>query len=103
MGLGCSGTMTARRWPVTIVCHERYRHASHVASGTRPGPVAAWLPLRLAALAVNPGGGPGQLLFGGRGALGIPPTRTWAMILMIAGWIIGWQAIGAWRMMTRPA
>jgi hypothetical protein len=26
---------------------------------------------------------------------------TWAMILVIAGWIAGWPAIGAWRMMTR--
>jgi hypothetical protein len=49
------------------------------------------------------GGGPGQLLFGGRGALGIPPMPTWAMISVIVGWIVGWSAIGAWRMMTRDA
>ena len=49
------------------------------------------------------GGGPGQLLFGGRGALGIPPMPTWAMIAVIVGWIVGWSAIGAWRMMTRDA
>jgi hypothetical protein len=60
------------------------------------------LPLRPAALAANPGGGPGQLLSGGRGALGIPSMPARAMISMIAGWIIGWPAIGAWRMMTRP-
>jgi hypothetical protein len=48
-------------------------------------------------------GGPGQLLFGGRGALGIPPMPTWAMISVIAGWIAGWSGIGAWRMMTRDA
>jgi hypothetical protein len=28
---------------------------------------------------------------------------TWAMILVIAGWIAGWSAIGAWRMSTRDA
>ena len=46
---------------------------------------------------------PGQLLFGGRGALGIPPMPTWAMISVIVGWIVGWSVIGAWRMMTRDA
>jgi hypothetical protein len=38
-------------------------------------------------------------LFGGRGALQIPPTPTWAMIVVI----VGWSVIGAWRMMTRDA
>jgi hypothetical protein len=26
---------------------------------------------------------------------------TWAMISVIVGWIVGWSAIGAWRMLTR--
>jgi hypothetical protein len=60
--------------------------------------------LRPAALApASGGGGPGHVLFGGRGALGIPPMPTWAMISVIVGWIVGWSAIGAWRMMTRDA
>ena len=63
--------------------------------------------LRPAALAPPPGtqggGGLGHLLFGGQGALGIPPMPTWAMISVIVGWIVGWSAIGAWRMMTRDA
>ena len=64
--------------------------------------------LRPALLAPPPGtapgggGGPGHLL-GGSGALGIPPMPTWAMISVIVGWIVGWSAIGAWRMMTRDA
>ena len=45
---------------------------------------------------------PGRL-FGGRGALGIPPMPTWAMISVIVGWIVGWSVLGAWRMMTRDA
>ncbi len=64
----------------------------------------AWLS---SAGSVGGGGGPGQLLFGqgfgGRGALGIPPMPTWAMISVIVGWIVGWSVIGAWRMMTRDA
>jgi hypothetical protein len=48
-------------------------------------------------------GGPGRVLFGGRGALDIPLMPTWAMISVIVGWIVGWSAIGAWRMMTRDA
>jgi hypothetical protein len=49
------------------------------------------------------GGGPGHVLLGGRGALGFPPMPTWAMISVIAGWIVGWSGLGAWRMMTRDA
>jgi hypothetical protein len=43
------------------------------------------------------------VLFGGRGALGIPLMPTWAMISVIVGWIVGWSVLGAWRMMTRDA
>ena len=49
------------------------------------------------------GGGPGPVLFGGHGALGIPPMPTWAMVSVIVGWIAAWSVIGAWRMMTRDA
>jgi hypothetical protein len=53
--------------------------------------------LKPAALAggtqVGPGGGAPQ----------IPPMPTWAMAAVIAGWIIGWSAIGAWKMATRDA
>ena len=62
--------------------------------------------LRPAALAsgnAGAGGVPGQVLFGGRGALGIPPMPTWAMIAVIVGWIVGWSGVGAWRMKTRDA
>jgi hypothetical protein len=62
--------------------------------------------LRPAALAsgnAGAGGGAGQVLFGGRGALGIPPMPTWAMIAVIVGWIVGWSGIGTWRMKTRDA
>jgi hypothetical protein len=58
--------------------------------------------LRPAALAAGNTEGP-RILLGGRGALGIPPMPTWAMISVIVGWIVGWSAIGAWRMMTRDA
>jgi hypothetical protein len=45
--------------------------------------------------AIGPGGGPRVLR--------IPPMPTWAMITVIAGWNIGWSAIGAWKMTTRDA
>jgi hypothetical protein len=47
--------------------------------------------------------GHGRILFGGRGALGIPPMPTWAMISVIVGWIVVWTAVGAWKMVTRDA
>jgi hypothetical protein len=62
--------------------------------------------LRPAALAPALGGGgpgPAGVLSGGRGALGIPPMPTWAMIAVITGWIVGWSVLGAWRMITRDA
>ncbi len=59
--------------------------------------------LRPAGLAGGGAGGPGRVLFGGRGVLQIPPMPTWAMISVIVGWIVGWSVIGAWRMMTRDA
>lgn len=43
----------------------------------------------------------GRRIFGGHGALGIPPMPTWAMVTVIVGWIVGWSVIGAWRMATR--
>jgi hypothetical protein len=59
--------------------------------------------LRPAGLAGGGAGGPGHVLFGGPGALNIPPMPTWAMITVIVGWIVGWSVIGAWRMATRDA
>jgi hypothetical protein len=48
-------------------------------------------------------GGLGNVVFGGQGVPRVPPMPTWAMIAVIVGWIVGWSAIGAWRMMTRDA
>jgi hypothetical protein len=36
-------------------------------------------------------------------ALVIPPMPTWAMTVVIIGWIISWLGIGAWKMATRDA
>jgi hypothetical protein len=36
-------------------------------------------------------------------ALVLPPMPTWALTAVIAGWIIGWSAIGAWKMASRDA
>jgi hypothetical protein len=50
------------------------------------------------------GGSGGTLLGGGGGPLGsLPPMPTWAMITVIAGWLIGFTGLGAWRMVTRDA
>jgi hypothetical protein len=38
---------------------------------------------------------------GGSNGLNLPPMPTWAMITVIVSWIVGWSAIGAWRMVTR--
>jgi hypothetical protein len=48
-------------------------------------------------------GGTVITLHGGATASSLPPMPTWALITVIAGWIIGWSAIGAWKMTTRDA
>ena len=42
---------------------------------------------------------PGAPHRGPTGGIGlvIPPMPAWAMTAVIAGWIIGWLAIGAWK------
>jgi hypothetical protein len=47
--------------------------------------------------------GPGAAQSVGHQALQIPPMPTWAVTAVIAGWIVGWSAIGAWRMIARDA
>jgi hypothetical protein len=58
------------------------------------------------ALGLNGGGQAGGLVLlgGGQGGgLGLPPMPEWALITVIVGWMVGWSALGAWRMMTRDA
>jgi hypothetical protein len=43
------------------------------------------------------------IFYGIRLAFHLPPMPTWAMITVIVGWIVGWSAIGAWKMATRDA
>ncbi len=112
VGLGL-GSLTGQRTTTTIVLIALEiivtpllagAHIPYFINGQRLLIGIAMDQLRPAGLAsANSGGGPGQLLFGGHGALGIPPMPTWAMISVIVGWIAGWSVIGAWRMMTRDA
>jgi hypothetical protein len=57
-------------------------------------------------LAFGGGGGGGQGGGGGPGgpqaSLLLPESRTVAVCVIIA-WLVGWTAIGAWRMMSRDA
>ncbi len=45
------------------------------------------------------GGGPG----GGHGSPGLLPESTTVAVCVILAWLVGWTALGAWRMMTRDA
>jgi hypothetical protein len=114
VGLGL-GSLTGQRTTTTIVLIALQvivtpllsrTHIPYFIDGQRLIIGIAMDQLRPAALAsgnAGAGGVPGQVLFGGRGALGIPPMPTWAMIAVIVGWIVGWSGIGAWRMKTRDA
>jgi len=113
VGLGL-GSLTGQRTTTTIVLIAleiivtpllARAQIPYFIDGQRLDVGVAMDQLRPAALGsgTQGGGGPGQLLFGGHGALSIPLMPTWAMILVIVGWVAGWSVIGAWRMMTRDA
>ncbi|MGH3397951.1 MAG: hypothetical protein ACRDPO_25000 [Streptosporangiaceae bacterium] len=107
VGLGLGSLMGQRTVPVIllavleiIITPALAGHAlPHFINGERLIVGVAMDQLKPAALAggitVGPGGGPRQLH--------LPPMPAWAMITVIAGWIIGWSAIGAWKMTTRDA
>jgi hypothetical protein len=105
VGLGLASLMGQRTVPVILLIVLEIIItpvlASHVLpfflNGQRLVVGVAMDQLKPAALAggtqVGPGGGGPQ----------IPPMPTWAMITVIVGWIVGWSAIGAWRIATRDA
>ena len=45
------------------------------------------------------GGGPG----GGQGTANLVPESTTAAICVVVAWLVGWTALGAWRMVKRDA
>jgi hypothetical protein len=58
----------------------------------------------VAMIHLEPGGLPAPLSGGGGGGVNpLIPESTLAASLVIAGWIVFWTAIGAWRMRTRDA
>jgi len=107
VGLGLGSLMGQRTVPVIllilleiIVTPALAGHAlPHLVNGERLIVGVAMDQLKPAALAggiaVGPGGGPRQL--------NLPPMPGWALAAVIAGWIIGWSALGAWKMSTRDA
>jgi hypothetical protein len=106
VGLGLGSLMGQRTVPVVlltvlaiIITPELAGHAlPYFLDGERVVVGVAMDQLKPAALAGGTQVGPG-----GPGTLQIPPMPTWAMITVIIGWIVGWSAIGAWRMVTRAA
>jgi hypothetical protein len=107
VGLGLGSLMGQRTVPVILLIVLEIIITPALADHALPGFIngerlvvgVAMDQLKPAALAggttVGPGGGPRELH--------IPPMPTWAMITVIVGWIIGWSAIGAWKMTTRDA
>ena len=107
VGLGLGSLMGQRTVPVIllivleiIITPPLADHPlPHFLNGERLVVGVAMDQLKPAALAggttIGPGGGPR--------VPHLPPMPTWAMITVIAGWIIGWSAIGAWKMATRDA
>ena len=107
VGLGLGSLMGQRTVPVIllivlqiIITPVLAGHAlPYFLDGERLVVGVAMDQLKPVALAGGTRIGPG----GGASVPRIPPMPTWAMITVIVGWIIGWSAIGAWRMATRDA
>ena len=105
VGLGLGSLMGQRTVPVIllvaleiIITPVLASHAlPYFLNGERVVVGVAMDQLKPAALAGGIQVGPGT------GGPQIPPMPTWAMITVIVGWIVGWSAIGAWRMATRDA
>jgi hypothetical protein len=106
VGLGLSVLMGQRTVPVIllivleiIVTPILTDHAlSHFVNVERLVVGVPMTQLKPAVLAggahVGPTGGLGLVL---------PPMPTWAVAAVITGWIVGWTAIGLWKMATRDA
>jgi hypothetical protein len=107
IGLGLASLMGQRTIPVIllivlqiIITPRLFTQAlPHLINGQRLFVGVAMDQLKPAALA----GGTVLTPQGGVTAPNLPPMPTWALITVIAGWIIGWSAIGAWKMITRDA
>ncbi len=107
VGLGLGSLMGQRTVPVIllialeiIITPALADHAlPYFLNGERLVVGVALDQLKPAALAGGHTVGPG----GGGVGLQIPSMPAWAMITVIAGWIVGWSALGAWRMATRDA
>jgi hypothetical protein len=112
VGLGLGSLMGQRTVPIILLTFLNVfvtpQLASHVLpyfiNGERLVVGVAMDQLQPAALTggftLRPGQGPGVA---GHPALLIPPMPTWAMVSVIVGWIVGWSALGAWRMAIRDA
>ena len=107
VGLGLCSLMGQRTVPVILLIVLEILITPPLADHALPGFIngerlvvgVAMDQLQPAALAGGTTVGPG----GGARELHIPPMPTWAVITIIAGWIIGWSVIGAWKMATRDA
>ncbi len=107
LGLGLGSLMGQRTVPVIllivldiIIIPKIITHTlPHLLNGERLIVGVPMAQLKPAALA----GGTVITPQGAVTASNLPPMPTWAVITVIAGWIIGWSAIGAWKMITRDA
>jgi hypothetical protein len=107
IGLGLSSLMGQRTVPVVLLIVLQIIIAPRLATSVLPHFIngqrlfvgVAMDQIKPAALA----GGTVITPQGGVTAPKLPPMPTWALITVIAGWILGWSAIGAWKMITRDA
>jgi hypothetical protein len=107
VGLGLGSLMGQRTVPVVllivleiIITPILVDHVlPHLVNGERLFVGVAMAQLKPAVLVGGTTVGPE----GGQRALNLPPMPTWAMITVIVGWIVGWSAIGAWKMISRDA
>lgn len=107
IGLGLGSLMGQRTVPVILLIVLQIIIAPRLAAQVLPHLInaqrlfvgVAMDQMKPAALA----GGTVITPHGGVASPHLPPMPTWALVTVITGWIVGWSAIGAWKMMTRDA
>jgi len=82
-----------------ILSRARIPHLSNLQRSVVGLATAHLAPGGLSVLGGGGGGGPG----GGMGNPRLLPESTTVAVCVIVAWLVGWTALGAWRMMTRDA
>lgn len=107
IGLGLGSLMGQRTVPVILIIVLQFFLAPKLATGVLPHLInfqRLFFGVAMDQMEPNAlSGGTVITVQGGVITTKLPAMPIWALTTVIAGWIIAWSAIGAWKMITRDA